>query len=428
MIPFYSFLCTIFCSQTMPTDICAACSRLPSKKKKKKCTPCTLFEVLVESLTPQDLVYIRNAVAHGYKTFRKISLGAFNVSDTKFVNRKRREVAAQLLEWRTSTTRESDDLDDDIPVGCARYLVKSVEFSDIAKRLKVFNFAQNLLRRHHSHCGDECVQVHSGEGSSIRPLRAFSALLSSIGTAAPADLPLFADSQPSTSTLLLPSLPLQQQSLSPNDDEPIDDEGCGRDAENTLPLSVCNMLVRINGREKYSFNKILANWQTANWVDHAVVSNLLADLNREQCQIEYSGPNKLPLCSKTLLKIDPQELTKACPIRPVRPAEDAKIPEALVAGPLGNKDLIGEYIHFGLKKALLGTSPGLIHRWEYIATLRRIHAVFPDLLPVEFVELTRPQLGEEGNQQVLINHMFNKLSLRTEENDPEVNKQKSIIN
>jgi hypothetical protein len=194
----------------------------------------------------------------------------------------------------------------------------------------------------------------------------------------------------------------------------------------SIPMEVCKMLVRCNVITKHTFNQILQHWSVKRRIDHEAISELCFLLNRHQPQIEYTGPNKLPLCAKTLLKIDYAQVKKACPMRTVKPAKDAKPPPALIAmAPpgtvLADNALDGEYMHLGLESAILGTSPGLVNRWGYIATLRRIHAVFPTLLPRELVELTRPQIGEENHQETLVNWMFSSMSLADEGKKKEVN-------
>lgn len=391
-----------------------------SKKKKIRCRACQTFVDVSISLNAGDIAYIRNAVSRGYKTLRTVSGPVFIANQDRYVNSKRGEATATLLEWRKSTNHDS------VPVGCARYLL---EQEDTANRLEVFDFAKKLRDRHRPFCQDTCVDlIHSGDqvnddlitSHAMCPLdySSLSRLATSASTTTSDDEPMASITQP-IHTIVDQTEPMEIDS----------DEGLvpPRLSNSAIPLEVCKMLVRSDIKTDFNFNRVLQHWATKRRIEHEAVTELCVLCHAYQVQIEYTGPNKLPLCAKTLLKIDKEEVESACPRRKIKPAKDAKIPPTIRASPLAKKALIGEYMHFGLEKAILGASPGLVHRWEYLATLRRIHAVFPDLLPREFVELTLPQIGEEFHQDRLINWMFADLSIKSKrDSNDEVSLTKNI--
>jgi hypothetical protein len=434
--------CLMFQDEMSDTKSCQDCppvTKARKKKKQLKCSACTEFENLDKSLGPREVAYVRNALAHGYQSFKKVKESAFETNSDRYVNRKRGEVASRLIQWR-----KCRDLDN-VPVGCARYLLQCEEFCGLAANLQILEFARKLLSRHRTSCDDTCVDlIHAGDqlnDDAITSLALFDAASTSMDNLAPAwaldssSVGLHMPSSPRTGLVSnyqsVDDLFQSQETLVERAIEEDFISGALGTAllGSSIPLEVCKMLVRTNVKTTYTFNQILQHWSVKRRIDHEAISELCFLLNRYQPQILYTGPNKLPLCAKTLLKIDHEKLKADCPTRTVRPAKDALdprkptlVPVKKPPGPLAEAARDGEYMHFGLEKALLGKSPGLVNRWEYIATLRRIHAVFPTLLPREFVELTLPQIGEENHTDTLINHMFAHMNLTSDDGKkPEVN-------
>lgn len=393
-----------------------------SKKKRRKCQACSEFDNLANSLSTRDIAYIKNAVAHGYKTSKKVF--RFEGNEHRYMDRNRKEVATHLVQWRNTTNPHHQQ--GKIPVGCARYMLQSEEFRDIANHLKVLRFAENLIQDHYASCDNSCVDLlHTQEQTNheIPSSTMYNAPLDDESFALPA---VTSTSQPSLIQTDPPAASVHASSsqgeedqfttLAEDIDEDEDDDAVGI---STLPMRICKMLVRTNVKSKYSFVRILQHWTAKRRIDHQSITELLFLLNTYQPDIVYTvgHEDKLPWCAKTLLKIDTAKLQNDFKPEKINPAKDAKVPPSLSKkdSELTAKALQGEYIHFGLENGLLGNSPGLIHHWEYIATLRRIHAVFPNFLPEEFVKLVRPQIGEESHTGTLINWMFSKIGLTNNE-------------
>jgi hypothetical protein len=117
--------------------------------------------------------------------------------------------------------------------------------------------------------------------------------------------------------------------------------------------------------------------------------------------------DKLPRSGKTLIGRLPKGLgseSSEFPIRPMttqadvermrreslraRDSSSSSTEESVgESSPDEERRQTGEYVHFSLEKALLGTSPGLYHFEDHIAMLRRAEACSPGILPEFYLEL-----------------------------------------
>jgi hypothetical protein len=88
-------------------------------------------------------------------------------------------------------------------------------------------------------------------------------------------------------------------------------------------------------------------------------------------------------------------------MRPDLDAESDDEEEArAVSGPIRKKSReLQQYVHFGLRKALLGDSIGILHRKNYFDMLRCVRNVDPRALATEFLEeLSRSASSNEVNR------------------------------
>lgn len=92
--------------------------------------------------------------------------------------------------------------------------------------------------------------------------------------------------------------------------------------------------------------------------------------------------------------------------RPLAYGENGDDIRLIEAGPphavASKKKVVGEYMHFGIRDALLVKSPGLVEKWKYLSTMRLIYALFPELIPLEIYDAIGPKAGEEYDKKMLL--------------------------
>jgi hypothetical protein len=138
-------------------------------------------------------------------------------------------------------------------------------------------------------------------------------------------------------------------------------------------------------RHQFSFMRVIQHWAVSEGILQKQLTRFLVLLHTFQPTLSVSDYISLPQDGRTLLKIRPE----------VRKELSAKVQAVLAHSVPGKpKQEIGNYIHFGLEGAITGKSLGLNHRFHYVNLLRRIHTVFPSLLPTEILEITKPSQEE----------------------------------
>lgn len=171
----------------------------------------------------------------------------------------------------------------------------------------------------------------------------------------------------------------------------------------------------VNGENKVlkksmTFEQILAHWVVNENIQISATTRLLKLLDTfEPKQINYDA---LPLTGRSLLtkvnrpriytaKVDESESMEIKEIRSEPDPDIYPIAQPRAEWKFEEKPL-GRYIHFGLEKAILGTSIGLMYYSNYVSLLRRIHTSLPFFLPDMFLDLTKPHGDEPYNEKTWI--------------------------
>jgi hypothetical protein len=138
---------------------------------------------------------------------------------------------------------------------------------------------------------------------------------------------------------------------------------------------------------QYSFVRIIQHWAVSEGIHQKQLTRFLVLLHTFQPTLKLLDYATLPKDGRTLLKIPCQ--TKREFSSPIQPFYAPALPGT------GKSNVhIGNYVHFGLGAAITGKSLGMNHRFHYVNLLRRIHTVFPSLLPSDILELTKPSPEE----------------------------------
>ena len=152
-----------------------------------------------------------------------------------------------------------------------------------------------------------------------------------------------------------------------------------------------------------SFTRVFQHWCVQEHISHHSITRFLKLLHFYKPTItigDYSPHGSIPHTGRTLLSIS-KKAKRAKGRGGEKNTENLFIEHNCEVRSIFGPDLktrdtveVGRYVHFGLEKALLGTSIGLIHRYHYRNLLRRIHTVHPGLLPRSFLDLTKPESDE----------------------------------
>ena len=136
-----------------------------------------------------------------------------------------------------------------------------------------------------------------------------------------------------------------------------------------------------NHAPRYSFPVLYRHY--CMWKNQALmnITDLLKLVRENECVIDFS---KLPTTAAGLLPVS-EELKERTKIR--------RILSPAVPG----RGLIetAQYLHLGVKDALLVRSCGLVSKWHYLMSWRIVVALFPDFVPIEIRMAIGPQPGEE---------------------------------
>jgi hypothetical protein len=159
----------------------------------------------------------------------------------------------------------------------------------------------------------------------------------------------------------------------------------------------------------YTFVRILQHWAVTEDIPQNKLTRLLSLLHTFHPTLTIRDYEFLPKTGRTLLKI-PNARKKQFPPPQIKKMTATK----LFRGKKIEK-YIGNYLHLGLEHAITGISCGLTHRFHYKNLLRRIHTVYPLLLPDQFLKLTRPEADEPFDMQTFNNWLFKKEEFRTVE-------------
>lgn len=94
---------------------------------------------------------------------------------------------------------------------------------------------------------------------------------------------------------------------------------------------------------------------------------------------------ELPITCATILKVTKEERKKAAKMRFIKGPIVPGRPQMMTA----------EYLNLGgIERVLLGTSCGLVAKWEYFATMRIVYTLFPEMVPPEIYEAISPKSSE----------------------------------
>jgi hypothetical protein len=189
---------------------------------------------------------------------------------------------------------------------------------------------------------------------------------------------------------------------------------------------------RDDGRpDRYSIRRLSAHW-AVRWGSKQNAMTDFCHLFKGQYP-EIFGD--LPLTGKTLMKTQPTDHIKIRPIHGPDPApkkttqknkkktktKNTKKKTSTTAPELApepppdpapdsehtvEKVLAGEYMHLGIEEGVLGTSIGCVHWYEHVNLLRRVHLVHPDLLPQQILDAIKPRDGDEFEDEVRENWVF----------------------
>jgi hypothetical protein len=162
----------------------------------------------------------------------------------------------------------------------------------------------------------------------------------------------------------------------------------------------------------FTFIRLLQHWAVQEGIHVKALTRLLGLLAVFKPEtISYKG---FPRDGRTLLKIP-----KAASLANAHIKQQTFLSVEKIV-PVGTKKeprrVIGKYVHFGLEDALTGTSIGLVHRFHYITLLRRIHTVFPFLLPDDILELTKPSEDEPYDKTLWVNWLLEKARQKNPDN------------
>lgn len=353
------------------------------------------------------------------------------------ITQKRRmnEANKLLREWHLPSSS--------FPFGTASFLVSHGE--KVARELDLYDKAACIVERHNSDCPSHCVDViHPGQDIpdvSIALLPALDSSISNFSRVVAVSPRLLSDDtsdhtfglaledEVAMKNLTIYSLP---GTLSTDDRK--EDRKIKRFMNDLLvedliagiqniSLDTCTKKIMCFQNEQFkfrlSFKRILQHWAVSENIAHNSITRFLRLLHFYQPEtICYQS---LPRTGRALLstsdrkvedhgfqnnnsvcKREGHELFCECPSKsPVRCGE---IRPFVVPNPdpiqrrTEPNIIVGNYVHFGLEKAIAGKSFGLLYRYHYRLLLRYLHEVRPGFLPDMFLDLTRPCEDEPFNR------------------------------
>jgi hypothetical protein len=349
------------------------------------------------------------------------------VAKTKDGLRRRLANAKSVYnQWMTSTDLLT------MPLGSARYIVISAEKTNSGDFGPLLEKAIAVVQHHNEDCPDHCRDlVHCGQQMpdvSVVMLSALDASMSNFARVVVTDFqPIFdaasedfaGESLASpviSGDCLLPSghsssnfSPLIDIYASPKliaqdenrlvEDMLIDQYALGKPEMYGLDR-IKLLSTRSQGLHmSLSFTRVLQHWCVSEHISSQAITRLLKMLHFYKPTItigDYDAKTgSIPCTGRRLLTTSKRaQVSKGTTgVTSKSVFAEHQITPKIIFGPgFKTKDSVkvGRYVHFGLEKAILGTSIGLLHRYHYRNLLRRIHTVHPRLLPQLFVDLTRP--------------------------------------
>lgn len=408
-----------------------------------------------DDLSISEMVLLLNAEVHARPG---VALKAYhsearvrNLRLAREKNRRRAKAFALLSSWKTPETY--------FPIGTARFLLLNPFHEGLTKKLGLFEQAKSIFNRHDVKCVNSCTDLfHAGQqqGMLLMPddccagIAMISASPSSTSnysslvaaTAPPAAAASSTQNLPMNLFSNISSMCNDQESTTKNEDSHslqqnqqycptsyIYSISAVADAANRPQqhqvlndLAVDDFVathpelfmedrlkwisVAKGHATQYTFERLLQHWAVQEGITQNALNRLFMVLHTfKPSQICYK---KLPHDARTFLKVPPKVTPST-----IIPFEEIRVGEK-------EKALIGRYIHFGVEDAILGTSIGLVHRFHYITLLRRIHTVFPLLLPDEFLNLTKPDDDEPYDGKIWANWLLLKTRQEVQDVEPVV--------
>lgn len=412
-------------------------------------------------LSPSDVCLILNAEVHGREYFTKREL----ICETDYKNlkggarernRRRNRAYAQQLAWKQPSVS--------FPVGTARFLINDPRHEDHSKNLGLFEKAKDILAHHNQDCPRCCCDLfHAGDlmpefggiamigaianstsnyslVSATAPLPISSAIIDdAAGDAFSSGSLLQQDIFGSTSNIDSGQQPPQQSSASsysapaaafdrhefviqsiynspaslcPSQNQTLNDISVN-DFVGTHPDLFLNTRlqwmspVSPDFQREFTFLRLIQHWAVNEGIHVKALTRLLGLIHHlKPVPSKYQD---FPMDGRTLLAIP-----RTHPVYRCKAGDDIKprdIKEDYQQGKGFEKSgqrTVASYIHFGLEDGLIGKSIGLVHRFHYITLLRRIHTVFPFLLPDCMLELTKPGEEEPYDKKLWVNWLLGK--------------------
>jgi hypothetical protein len=426
---------------------------MPRKKPENNQRP-------ADSLSPSEVCLILNAEVHGKDYFDQREL----IYETRYKNlkggnrernRRRNRAYAQLLSWKRASVY--------FPVGTARFLINNPRHEDPSKNLGLFEKAKDILDHHNQDCPSSCCDLfHAGDSipefggiamigaianatsnyslvCATAPLPISSAVDASSGagdafsSSGLLQQDIFGSSSNIDSSQQLPqqssasssaaaaafdrhefvikSIYNNPASLCMSQNQTLNDISVD-DFVGTHPDLFLNqrlqwMSVSPGFQREITFLRLIQHWAVNEGIHVKALTRLLGLIHHLK-----PGPSRyqdFPMDGRTLLAIPRQHPVYRCKagddIKPRDIKEDYQLGKGF--GKPGQRT-VASYIHFGLEDALIGNSIGLVHRFHYITLLRRIHTVFPFLLPDCILELTKPSEDEPYDKKLWVDWLLEK--------------------
>lgn len=420
--------------------------------KRKRFSRQPASSALPQQILPSDLVewdvtkvsLILTAASRGKKSSNRAANCEANlrVMSGNHVTLLRRfsEARKQYNEWLAST----DILE--MPVGSARYIIEALGKSSSRHLGNLLEKSIAVVQHHNEDCPNDCKDlVHCGQvlpDVSLVMLADLDASMSnfsrvtltsmeSIYTAAAsledtsAGQPDFCDpssfdpsSTPSTSKTFLSNIYTLPKFIAQDENHLIGDLLVDQYALGTPDMFgsqrvkfLSSDLTKLN--RSVSFTRVLQHWCVSEHISLEAITRFLRLMHYYKPTIvlgDYDPRGAIPHTGRTLLSRSKRaQLDRSSRTGLSRQDyassvfEENKCKAYNIFGPgfkTKDKVLTGRYVHFGLEKAILGTSIGLIHRFHYRNLLRRIHTVHPGLLPQEFLDMTKPESDEPFSRQL----------------------------
>ena len=398
-------------------------------------------------LTISEIAVILSAQVRGEKSVRarplvtEKTLKALSTEAEK--NRRLYQAQDLLKKW----LREENSF----PVGTARFLACD-PYAKVSRALALYDKAVRVMKQHNSDCPDHCEYlVHSGlmdlPDVNIALLSALDSSTSNISRVVATSPRLFQSAMitydsgdgliipPQATDGLTPLEEIELQKISIyNLPGTLSSDGTQQGTKNfvndllvedmiaglaNISLDTCTKKILCFQNDKFkfklSFKRLLQHWAVSENIAHNSITRFLRLLHYYRPEtICYES---LPRTGRALLSTSVSKLAESGLVKTYAACErddhevfcdcessnieHGKVRPIVIDNKLkpGRKIMLGRYAHYGLEKAVNGTSFGLLHRFHYRYLLRHIHQVRPGFLPDLFLNLTRPQEDEPFDRE-----------------------------